>query len=173
MEFKSMTTSNEAKFNDIYKQSFPAAQRFDIEKLKELSDHDSSINIDCIISENEIIGISIHTSVNKNKGFIMYLAIDTKYRSKGYGAGALSLLKKQYPDGFILEAELTGENADNELQRVNRYRFYRKNNLIDSGFVAKNKSGDFHLLKSDALVTIEDYFSGLTHFNLNSTVTLL
>lgn len=64
----------------------------------------------------------------KNTAYIMYFAIDKKYRNKGYGSYILDDLVKKY-DNVILSIEKT----KNEIS-LRRKRFYLRN-----GFYETNK----------------------------------
>lgn len=63
-----------------------------------------------------------------------YLAMLDK--GKGYGTACLEALKRQYPDGILVEAEAmeTGLEPDVAVQRERRLRFYRKAGFAPCAF---------------------------------------
>ena len=92
-----------------------------------------------IYDEEKFIGLTYLINTN-NITYVLYLAIDTNNRGKGYGSIVLDKIKKESnQESIVLCIEEIDQNADNFDQRVKRKKFYEKNEFIETGF--KNKEG--------------------------------
>lgn len=70
----------------------------------------------------------------KNMAYLFYLAIDSNYRSKGYGKQALEEFKKLNENfQLTLDIELIDKKAKNNEQRIKRKNFYIKNGYKETG----------------------------------------
>ena len=69
-----------------------------------------------------------YTVQNREAVFVLYLAVNDRMRSKGYGSAILRELKALNPGKTILlNVEPADEAADNFPQRLRRINFYKKN----------------------------------------------
>lgn len=65
--------------------------------------------------------------VGHNVNYLMYLAVNDRIRSKGYGTQILTHLKATYPaQTLVLEIEHPDPKATNTKQRFARLQFYLK-----------------------------------------------
>ena len=72
---------------------------------------------------------------NNNITFILYLAIDTSIRSKGYGTKILSLISNnKQNNNIILNIETVSNKYVDYKQRLNRQKFYFKNGFVDTKY---------------------------------------
>ena len=70
---------------------------------------------------NKIIGVVIYKLFfNEDRLHIMYLLVDKKYRSKGYGSKILDKIKNNDLNTISLHVNINNENA---------IKFYKKNNF--------------------------------------------
>ena len=79
--------------------------------------------------------------------FLVYLAVRPDIRSKGYGAGILSMIRGMYQgcDVFLPMEPLDPGAEDIEL-RKRRYGFYIRNGCTDSGFTVISDDYPFEIL---------------------------
>lgn len=79
---------------------------------------------------------------NSECGYIYFLAIDSRLRSKGYGSAAIQELTRAYPNlQLVLDFEVIDESAENNAQRIRRRNFYLRN-----GF---HETGNYTMLRND------------------------
>lgn len=77
-------------------------------------------------------------AIRKPIGYILFLAICSEKRSKGYGSKALFLMKEQYANyQLALDMEIIDETAENIEQRKARKKFYLKNGFYETGFMMR------------------------------------
>ncbi|WP_027699922.1 GNAT family N-acetyltransferase [Weissella oryzae] len=157
MQIKPLVASEQKYWQNVYIEAFPAYERIAFSELLTRQLEETTLKLSILWADGQNVGILVNVELEAKKTFILYLAIDPKIRSAGYGSRTLSLLKELYPGGVILESEQIGTSAENETQRVRRYNFYQKNGLLDTGYLTKNLGGIFHLLASEATVTLDDY----------------
>jgi len=83
--------------------------------------------------EDEFIGLSYVVN-SEEMAFILYLAVNEKFQSMGYGSEILELIKDEYKDKeIVLNVEPIKENSLDYEKREKRYNFYLKNGFIDTG----------------------------------------
>jgi len=79
--------------------------------------------------------------------YLFFLAIDGPLRSKGYGSGALGLLRTLYPGRRqVVDMEKPDENAENSAQRERRRRFYLRNGYRATGQYLSYLGVDYEVL---------------------------
>lgn len=170
MKLKELTTNQQAYWKSIYLNAFPAYERVAFEQLLNLAKVDQSVKLLLITEDEQNIGILLIVEVTSDKAYILYFAIDAAIRGGGYGSKTVALLKECYPNGIILESEQTGMNADNEEQRVKRYRFYEKNGVVDSGYLAYNQDAMFHLMRTTDTITPNEYVQAIRKFGIEPKI---
>lgn len=70
----------------------------------------------------------------QNLVYLFFLAIDKKYRQKGYGSKAITAMEERYPDRqYVVDFEMIEDNAPNRMQRIKRREFYLKNGYQETG----------------------------------------
>lgn len=90
--------------------------------------------------------------------FVMYLAIESKIRSKGYGKKALETIQSQHPHNrIILNIEAVEESAYNYEQRVKRKFFYTKNGSVNTALQYLEGEDKYEVLISKGRYTVEEY----------------
>lgn len=126
------------KLKELYKKSFPKDERLPLWILKIKAKKKNEFFYS-IYDEEKFIGLTYLINTN-NITYVLYLAIDTNNRGKGYGSIVLDKIKKESnQESIVLCIEEIDQNADNFEQRVKRKKFYEKNEFIETGF--KNKEG--------------------------------
>lgn len=119
-------------FEQINNEAFPVSERLSFDEIFAFA---SDTNTDVLgIYDDEIpLGFAIILK-NSECGYIYFLAIDNRFRSKGYGSAALQKMTEIYSDlQLVLDFELIDENAENYVQRVQRKNFYLRNGFHETG----------------------------------------
>lgn len=79
--------------------------------------------------------------------YVLYLAVNDRVRSRGYGSRILAQLKQRYaPDTLILDIEQPDVTAANNHQRLRRLRFYRKNGFTLTDRLTRTPAVTYQLL---------------------------
>lgn len=135
LELKKLNKDNDEDikaFEQIYLEAFPASERMGFDELFDY-EADTRTDILGIYDDGQRIGFAV-VLANSECGYIYYLAIDSRVRSKGYGSAALQKLKEVYSElQLILDFEKIDENAENNGQRVRRKSFYLQNGFSETG----------------------------------------
>lgn len=70
--------------------------------------------------------------------FVMFLAVDKRLRSKGYGSSILQQLKNEHPDKkIIISIESCDNSAPDIALRKRRKAFYMRNGYQETGYMMK------------------------------------
>lgn len=70
--------------------------------------------------------------------FVMFLAVDKSFRSKGYGSAILMEIKNRYPDKkIIVSIEPCDDSAPDIEIRKKRKAFYERNGYSETGYMIK------------------------------------
>ena len=79
--------------------------------------------------------------------YVLYLAVNDRVRSRGYGSRILAQLKQRYaPDTLILDIEQPDVTVANNHQRLRRLRFYRKNGFTLTDRLTRTPAVTYQLL---------------------------
>ena len=98
--------------------------------------------------------------------YVLYLAVNDRIRSKGYGSQILAQLKQRYtPDTLILDIEQPDPGATNNQQGLRRLRFYRKNGFDLTDRLTRTPAGTYQLLSTRAEIDRAKVDNMFTWFN--------
>lgn len=98
--------------------------------------------------------------------YVLYLAVNDRIRSKGYGSQILAQLKQRYtPDTLILDIEQPDPVATNNHQRLRRLRFYRKNGFDLTDRLTRTPAVTYQLLSTRAEIDHAKVDNMFTWFN--------
>ena len=108
--------------------------------------------------DNDIFcGIS-YTICKNDTVFVLYLAVNDKIRSKGYGSKILETIKNQYKNkSVVLNIEPLDCNSENYEQRIKRFEFYKRNGFIDTHHFINDISGKYLILSTADSFSVEAY----------------
>lgn len=167
MNFKAehikQSTKDYKNILEIYKNSFPAVERFPVLLLRIMS-HLKGINSVVFHDGDNLCGFS-YFFVNEETVFILFLAVNDKIRSKGYGSKIISWIKENYPNRKIfLDAEKPDENAENNCQRVKRIEFYRRNGIFETNHFFTYDDITYEILSTDKNFTEKEYNENLSSY---------
>ena len=116
-----------------------------------------STDLYCLIENENIYGI-IYLIENRTSLFILYLAINTEYRSKGYGSYLLKWCLNKYKDKkiFLNIEEINEEKSDLKI-RKKRLDFYLRNGFYLTNIMSKDNKENFHVLSNQKNVDLDEY----------------
>lgn len=111
--------------------------------------------------EVSFCGIS-YTVSNGELVFVLYLAVNDKIRSRGYGSAILQCIKQRFSNKTIaLNIEPLDPDIDNYAQRVKRFEFYVKNGFIDTDYHIIDGSDKYQILATTERFSIKEYKSAI------------
>ena len=148
---------------EIYRNSFPKVEQFPVWLLRIMS-HLKGINSVVFYDESNLCGF-LYFLVNEKTVFILFLAVNDKIRSKGYGSHIITWLKESYPSREIfLDVEKPDENSENNEQRMKRIEFYQRNGIYDTSDSFTYYGVTYEILCTDKNFSEEDYNKNLTSY---------
>ncbi|RHP34453.1 GNAT family N-acetyltransferase [Lachnotalea sp. AF33-28] len=107
-----------------------------------------------------------YTVQNREAVFVLYLAVNDRMRSKGYGSAILRELKALNPGKTILlNVEPADEAADNFPQRLRRINFYKKNGFYETGYRIADKRDNYDILSTSNKFSVSSYQDLLKQFS--------
>ncbi len=131
MEIKKITRKNYKEAKKILENSFPKNELLPPLLLYIISKR-KNIEYKGYYDNETFIGIS-YIIKSKKEVYILYLAVNNKIQSKGYGTKILTQIKENNQDKeLILDIEPLDKTANNYTQRQKRYKFYQKNGFYNT-----------------------------------------
>jgi len=140
----------------LYRRSFPRNERmpFWMLRWKLKSEHVDLLGF----YDLEAFAGFAYLVTFENKTIILFFAIESGLRSRGYGGMALEAMRARYPEHcFVVGVEAVERTASNYAQRLRRKAFYTRNGYVGLPFVFKEFGVRFEALSTGADVTVEDY----------------
>lgn len=140
--------------NEIYEKSFPQEERY-ITLDKMIQSRNTELY--CLIDDNKVLGI-MYLIFYRDLVFILYLAVNTESRSKGYGSYLLKWCLQKYRDKKIyLNIEEVKENAKDYETRKKRLKFYQSNGFYITNYISKEDIENFNILSNSQEIDIKEY----------------
>lgn len=140
-------------------EAFPVEERIPSDKLLGLIE---SIDSDAwgLYDGDEFVGFALMTTDSETKlCYLGFFAIDSRFRSRGYGTQALHEFHRHY-DGYqiILDMELMDdETADNMAQRERRLDFYQRNGFKRAMLRIAYLGMEYELMCSQDELRLKDF----------------
>lgn len=107
-----------------------------------------------------------YTMQNREAVFVLYLAVNGRMRSKGYGSAIIQELKTRNPGKtLLLNVEPVDETANNSVQRQRRIDFYKKNGFYETGYRITDKRENYDILSTSKEFSISLYQDLLRQFS--------
>ncbi len=118
---------------ELMKSSFPPNELIPLWILR-LFTIRRDVRFRAFYDDDQFIG-TVYTCEDDKNFFILYLAVDPKFRSKGYG-GMIVDHAYVLADGrnITLDVESMDPNADNIEERKRRFAFYERHGLTDTKY---------------------------------------
>ena len=131
----------------LMKTAFPQNEQIPMWLLRVLAFR-ASVNFRAFYEGEEFCGI-LYTAEDNKYIFVLYLAVNDRIRSKGYGTEILDWLKQSTEKTIVLNVESLNSSAENALQREKRISFYNKNGIFDTGCRFIDEGESYSVLASD------------------------
>jgi GNAT superfamily N-acetyltransferase len=157
-------TKDIKKVKELYIKAFPEEERvpFWLLKWKARLEKTSLLSI----YDNEIwIGFIYLISFNDFL-FILFFAIDERFRSKGYGSEVINKIKEMY-EGYniVLNTEVLDDTAPNYNDRNRRKKFYENLGFRDTGYKVRVKNAiTFDFLLCGDVFEPDDFFGMMKNY---------
>lgn len=136
-------------FRRLNDEAFPEDERIETGRLVAMG-MSNRVKLTAVYDKGLFVGFYA-VRVQVPVVYIFFIAIDGGLRSRGYGSGILSLIKKAYPDcQIVLDLERLDENAPNYEQRRARKRFYLCNGYKETGYFMTYGGMTFEIMCSSA-----------------------
>ncbi|MDO4451185.1 MAG: GNAT family N-acetyltransferase [Moraxella sp.] len=144
-------------FKTIFLKEFPQNERLPIWFLY-LSSFRSCVDFWTVLDNDEFAGF-VYLVNDKQKTFVLYLAVNSAKQGKGYGSQILELIKnKKANHAIVLNIETVSDsNADNYEQRLKRQKFYLKNGYEPMPFYLDDDGQRFDVLCQNRQISQQDY----------------
>lgn len=140
----------------LYFEAFPKIERKPF-WLMMLNNKRKKLNILYLEEDEKFIGLAVVADYS-DKVLLLYFAINSEIRDKGYGSKALQLLLEKYSSKyFYLEIESTLEKCDDLNNRLRRKAFYIKNGLNVTNLVVNLYGTNMEVLSNGASIGYEEY----------------
>lgn len=160
MRYKSYSTCDSqgrSQIKEIYETSFPKSEKFPFWVLKQCA-KENNVRLDAIIDHNtdKIIGMSFLIFYD-DIAYLMYVAIDKKYRNKGFGSLVLrDLILRQVDVSILLCIERP--SAKKEDIKARRKYFYLRNGFYETGCFIEDSDVEYEFLSSskERIITEND-----------------
>jgi GNAT superfamily N-acetyltransferase len=165
LELKSLTknSSEFAKVKELYYGSFPENERIPMNLLMWKAKQ-NFVDFLLLYDEEKFVGFT-YLITNEDLTYVLYIAIDSSVRSKGYGGHALAKIKDKYPNNrIILNIEVSDEKASNYEQRVTRRKFYTRNGYEGSSFLYRDRWGLYEVMVQGGKFNEEEFYALLKNF---------
>ena len=135
---------DKALLKTLYSSAFPKSERLPLWSMFLLARRE---NADFVAFYDDDIFCGFTYLVHYNSlTFILYLAICSDLRSKGYGSQIINEIKSLYPSNVItLNIEELNPNALNYHQRLRRSDFYIRNHFVDTGYILKDNGNSYYI----------------------------
>jgi len=119
-------------FEQINDEAFPLSERMSFDEIFEFASH-TDTDVLGIYDDGNPVGFAVLLK-NEECGYVYFIAIDSRIRSKGYGGVAMRKMMEVYPElQLVLDFEVINENAENNEQRIRRKKFYLRNGFHETG----------------------------------------
>lgn len=134
-----------SEINILAKEAFPPEEYLAPEELVKMSEGDD-FDFFALLDEDSFVGFMVVQTCG-SLAYLFFLAIDSAYRSKGYGGKAIKTLKDLYPDKkHVVDFEMIDESADNNQQRIKRKEFYLRNGYKETGLFLSYLGVDYEVM---------------------------
>ena len=153
------------KIRELFDTSFPEEERTPMWIL-ELISHRKNVEFLAYYDEGKLCGVSC-TFFDKKNVFVLYLAVNSTVRSKGYGSQILQSIKnlsEGKPVYVVIEPVI--KNCANFEQRTKRLNFYSKNGFFQTRFIMQDSSGQYQVLCTQKDIMQDEYSRALKKLSL-------
>lgn len=155
--FSACDSQGQSQIKEIYETSFPKSEKFPFWILKQCN-KENNVRLDAIIDHDtdKIIGIRFLIFYD-DIVYLMYVAIDKKYRNKGFGSLVLRDLILWQADTTILLC-IERPSVETEDIKTRRKDFYLRNGFYETGCFIEDSDVEYEFLSSskERIITEHD-----------------
>lgn len=145
------------QIKDLYEEAFPARERRPLQPL--LSGRDGISAVIAFYDEGLFVGFSA-LLFHRDIAHIIYLAIVSSLRGRGYGRKALRALDSFYRDyRLVADIELEEGNGPEAEKRQRRHRFYLENGYDETDIFYEWHGDRYQILVRNGHLTAEEFES--------------
>ncbi len=153
------------KVEALAKEAFPPEEYLAPRELIQMSER-GEVEFLALYDEELFVGFMV-ISLYETLCYLFFLAIDDKFRSKGYGSQALRLLNELYPDKQqVVDFEMIDEAAPNNAQRITRKAFYMRNGYMETGKFISYLGVDYEILCKNQNFNFESFKNMMKRFKI-------
>ncbi len=150
LKLKRLNKYNKLAIKELYTRAFPKEERIDFSYLS-LKARTRRADFVAIYDEDEYIGLA-YLIYYKKIVFLFFLAVEERYRGRGYGTRILARLKEAFKNrAIVLWVETTKENHEGEFEnldeRKRRKNFYFKSGYVESPYGISEKGVRYDVLE--------------------------
>jgi len=150
----------------LQKRAFPKEEQYPLPILLLLS-LQKSVNYTAYYDAETLCGIS-YTAETDDMIYVLYLAVNDKLRSKGYGTKILDVIRSCRVNKTVcLNVESLDEMAENNEQRKKRYEFYYRNGFHDTEHFLEDKTGRYAILAAGGDFSADSYKEAIRRLWMN------
>ena len=131
----------------LMRTAFPRNEQIPMWLMRALAFR-KSVNFSVFYEDDQFCGV-LYTAEDNKYIFVLYLAVNDRIRSKGYGTKILDWLKQNTEKIIVLNVESLDPSAENALQREKRISFYSRNGIFDTGCRFVDGGETYSVLASD------------------------
>ena len=147
MELRKIQENDYSYVQDLFVEAFPPKERPPFDGLKEKAEQGLA-DFWVIREEDRNIGLAYLLTI-EDVTYLLYFAVDSTCRGKGYGTTAMKAILEQYKDYKVLfSIEDWEEEAENTEQRIKRHQFYLRCGLVDLPFKLKGNGMVFAVMSN-------------------------
>ena len=144
------------RVKDLYIEAFPKSERAPMAFLFHIARKDT-VKFNAYYDKGVFVGFT-YTIIVDDMTYLLYFAVESGLRSKGYGAQILSCIQEQYPSNqIILNIEIEDEKADNNADRIRRKNFYLKNGYSLTTIYFEMNGNTYDVLVSNGKCTADEF----------------
>lgn len=137
------------KAKELLREAFPPEELFPFWMLR-VTALRRCVDFFAYYDGKEFAGLS-YAIEGDECSFVLYLAVNPRVRSRGYGSAILADIASTYPGKPIyLDVEPVEKGAPNYEQRVKRLRFYERNGFARTGYRVKGGEDVYDVLANNA-----------------------
>lgn len=133
---KVKVSKRKQEVKDIYVTSFPKEDQMPFTLMVMMS-YLWNTEFLAFYDDDVLCGF-VYMATTGNQSFVMFMAVNENFHSKGYGSHILTTIQSIYPSKkIIVSIEPCDENKNNYEQNIRRKNFYIKNGYLETGYYMK------------------------------------
>lgn len=138
----------------LYNEAFPKNEQIPLNEFLEATI--DNMNTYIFTYKNNFVGFCVTLSHEKIV-YLLYFAMSSKYRNRGFGSQALELIKKNNNDKVLLvDIEQEQYDSSNKLQRIKRKKFYLRSGFTPTQMTYVQQNVTFEILSFGGNITEKD-----------------